>query len=120
MGTPIVRAEEVAEGAAVPFEAEVGGLRRECVLLRVRGELRAWVNQCAHRRQPVVIDAQPLREDGTIECEAHGTVFDATTGECIDGPCTGAFLVPVPFHLRDGIVTADDDPVDDSVFAADE
>ena len=117
MGTEIVRAEALAEGAAVEFEAEVQGERRECVLLRVGGELRAFVNTCAHRRQPVVVDAQPVRPDGTIECEAHGAIYDARTGECVDGPCSGAFLLPVPIHVHDGVVVADDGPVDDSLYA---
>lgn len=118
MPLPIARVEELVPGGAVEFEAEVQGLRRSCVLLRIGDEIRAFVNVCAHRRQPVVVDAQPVRADGTIECEAHGAVYDARTGECREGPCVGARLLAVPLAFEAGEVFAADDPVDDSAYAA--
>jgi nitrite reductase/ring-hydroxylating ferredoxin subunit len=120
MSAPIARVNGLVDGEARAFEADVQGLRRECVLLRVGGELHAFVNTCAHRRQPVVVDRHPVREDGTIECEAHGAVYDARSGECIEGPCEGARLRAVALRLEGDDVFAADDPVDDSGYASGE
>jgi nitrite reductase/ring-hydroxylating ferredoxin subunit len=104
-------------GAAVFVEAWVRGERRDCVLVGTPGGPRGFLNVCAHRNQPVVVDGRPFDEEGRLECRAHGAKYDAETGLCVQGPCAGARLVPVPVELRDGACWVDDDDaVDDSAY----
>lgn len=110
--------EALARGEAVHFEAFVRGELRRCVAVRAPdGTASAFLNVCAHRNQPVVVDEHPLSESGLLECRAHGALYDPTTGACVDGPCTGAQLVVVPLIVEDGrLLALDDDAVDDSIY----
>jgi len=108
-------------GGAVAFEAIVRGEPRPCVAVRqASGEVAAFVNICAHRNQPVVVDQVPFDEAGLLECRAHGAKYAPDTGLCVEGPCEGARLVPVQLVVRLGVVWAvDDDMVDDSIYDVD-
>ena len=67
--------------------------------------LRAFVNVCPHRAQPVALgDGRLFNAAGEIECQAHGARFDPLTGACVGGPCLGAALVPLPVAERDGAI----------------
>lgn len=109
--------QALRQGAAVVFEAWVRGEMRPCFVVATAHGPAAYLNVCAHRNQPVVIDDEPV-ENGLVECRAHGAFYEPETGECVEGPCVGARLVPVPVRVRDGVVYAlDDDAVDDSIYA---
>ena len=107
-------------GRAVEFEAFVRGRRRPCFLLRpAEGGPVAFVNICANRNQPVVIDAFPLLADGRIECVAHGARYDAASGLCIEGPCAGESLVPIEVREDGGAIFAvADDALEDELISA--
>jgi len=69
------------------------------------GAVRAFVNVCPHRAQPVALgDGRLFNAAGEIECQAHGARFDPLTGACVGGPCLGAALVPLPVAERDGAI----------------
>ena len=71
--------------------------------------MRAWVNLCPHRAQPLDLgDARLFNSLGEIECQAHGARFDPETGACIAGPCPGASLQPLRIQERDGTVALDE------------
>ncbi len=107
-------------GSALTFEALVAGETRDCVVVRTTAGLSAFVNLCAHRRQPVVVDDRPFDDRGRLECRAHGAFYDPATGVCVDGPCIGARLVGVPVREAGGLLVVDDDDVvDDSVYGPD-
>jgi nitrite reductase/ring-hydroxylating ferredoxin subunit len=117
MSRVIVPSSSLSEGTAVSFEALVAGERRSCVALRTAAGLSAFVNLCAHRRQPVVVDDRPFDEAGRLECRAHGAFYDPVTGLCVEGPCRGARLQAVAVRDEAGqVVVDDDDLVDDSVY----
>ena len=85
--------------------------RFEGFAVRVGPEVRAYVNVCPHRAQPVDVgDGRLWLPNGEIECQAHGARFDPLTGDCRGGPCDGAPLTPVEIEERDGsawLVTSD-------------
>ena len=61
------------------------------------GTVRAWVNVCPHRAQPVDLgDGRLFNALGEVECQAHGARFDPGTGVSVGGPCDGLQLVPLP------------------------
>jgi nitrite reductase/ring-hydroxylating ferredoxin subunit len=60
------------------------------------GTVRAWVNVCPHRAQPVDLgDGKLFNAAGEIECQAHGARFDPSTGACAGGPCFRNGLRPL-------------------------
>jgi nitrite reductase/ring-hydroxylating ferredoxin subunit len=43
-------------------------------------------------------------EGELIQCATHGALFRIESGECLRGPCLGAFLEPLPLKVREGRV----------------
>jgi nitrite reductase/ring-hydroxylating ferredoxin subunit len=71
------------------------------------GSLRAWVNVCPHRAQPIDLgDERLFNAAGEIECQAHGARFDPSTGACIGGPCLGNELRRLAIAESDGEIRA--------------
>jgi nitrite reductase/ring-hydroxylating ferredoxin subunit len=67
------------------------------------GAVRAYVNICPHRAQPVDVgDGRLWLPSGEIECQAHGARFDPRTGDCTGGPCNGSALTPLLIDEHDG------------------
>jgi nitrite reductase/ring-hydroxylating ferredoxin subunit len=83
------------EGAEVPWPIFV---------LRWDRKLYAYANSCPHQGANLDWERnQFLDADGTrIVCGKHGALFDVASGECVDGPCLGARLVPVRLAVLDG------------------
>jgi nitrite reductase/ring-hydroxylating ferredoxin subunit len=72
------------------------------------GTVRAWVNLCPHRAQPVDVgDGRLFNSLGEIECHAHGARFDPSTGSCTGGPCPGTSLQPLHLEEHDAAVWLD-------------
>lgn len=86
-------------------EGRFGPAQLEGFALRAAdGSLRAWLNVCPHRAQPVDVgDGRLFLPSGEIECPAHGARFDPGTGACTGGPCDGRALTPLGVEERDGI-----------------
>ena len=97
---------DIAEGAAGVFEFREGHRRVEIFVLRHRGSVVAYVNDCPHRHLP--LDGMPgrflTRERTLIQCVNHGAKFNIGDGVCIKGPCVGAGLTPVAVAVADGAV----------------
>jgi nitrite reductase/ring-hydroxylating ferredoxin subunit len=65
--------------------------------------LRAWVNVCPHRAQPIDLgDGRLFNAAGEIECQAHGARFDPSTGKCVGGPCFWNELRAIEIAESDG------------------
>ena len=92
-----------------PVRGRFGPLALEGFAYRAPdGAVRAWVNLCPHRAQPVDIgDGRLFNALGEVECHAHGARFDPATGSCVGGPCPGACLQPLSVHEQDGSMWLD-------------
>ena len=75
-------------------------------VVTVDGEVRAYVNRCAHLALPLnLLPDRFLTYDGSmILCTAHGAIFEKSTGYCVAGPCAGRSLTAVPVEAVDGYV----------------
>ena len=75
-------------------------------VVRVGAHLRGYVNRCPHAGHPLnLLPDRFLTPDGALLlCSSHGALFELTTGDCIDGPCPGQSLTPIPIQIRDGYV----------------
>ncbi len=94
---PGPRVDEVTAERPVAFEG--GGAK--ILVLRVKGELRAFRNACAHVGLPLERGICDM-EAGTITCPWHGFRFDADTGTCLSAP--QGQLEPFPLRVRAGVV----------------
>ena len=88
------------------MEGVVDGDAESLLLHRDGDTVRAWLNVCPHAGRR--LDWSPgkfLRaKDGGLVCAVHGATFELAAGECVAGPCRGAFLRSVPVEVRDGAV----------------
>jgi len=74
--------------------------------LRFDGEVRAYLNRCAH--VPTEMDWQPGEfldiEKRVILCSIHGAEYEPTDGRCVGGPCGRGRLTPLRVAETDGWV----------------
>ncbi len=76
------RADEIVEGEAKAFP--VNG--EEIAVARVTGTLYAFSDICTHRQCNLSLGGEI--DGNAITCECHGSTFDMTTGEVLEGPAT--------------------------------
>lgn len=76
-------------------------------------EVEAWVNNCTHERQRLYReDIGVVKRDGGIICPKHGSVFDACSGGCSNGPAADTTLPSVDIIVENGQVYLTDDDAD--------
>lgn len=104
-GTPrprrLCHLAELPDGGARGFDPLARG--RDTLFAVRRGEsVHVWVDRCPHHGTPM-----PWRKDAylnaagdRIVCAAHGALFEVDSGLCVQGPCLGDRLRPVPFTLN--------------------
>lgn len=92
------------------FRLETTNGPKECFLVRRGDCIRAYRNRCPHTGAP--LDWAPDRFldffGELIQCALHGALFDIETGECLRGPCVGAFLEPVELVVEEGEIQLQD------------
>lgn len=114
----ICRFAEVTDPGARGFIIGTGDWPLRGFIVRVRDEVRGYINHCPHAGHP--LDLMPhrfLTHDGAlILCGSHGALFDKLSGYCIAGPCAGRSLRPIPVKLEAGFVMLADE-VDVSALA---
>jgi nitrite reductase/ring-hydroxylating ferredoxin subunit len=76
------RVEEIEEGEAKAFP--VNGA--EIAVSRVSGTLYAFSDICTHRQCNLSLGGEI--DGSSITCECHGSTFDMTTGDVLEGPAT--------------------------------
>lgn len=100
----VCRDEDLAEGRTAKFRLGPGQGDGEGFVVRHRGGLHAWRNQCRH--VPVTMDwveNRFLSRDGCwIQCSTHGALYDIATGACVAGPAAGRSLHPLDVMVEDG------------------
>jgi nitrite reductase/ring-hydroxylating ferredoxin subunit len=107
---PLINVDELPDGGLAEAEAVLAGDAESLILHRDGDAVRAWLNVCPHAGRR--LDWAPGRflksKDGHLVCAVHGAAFELRGGECVAGPCRGAFLRAVPVAVRDGVVVLDD------------
>lgn len=105
---------ELAETGCREFRLGSGEWPLRGFVIDAGGEVRAYVNRCAHLRYPLnYIEDRFVDYSGEyIECFVHGALFEKTTGLCVHGPCMGQSLAALRIEVRDDAVwlSADQDP----------
>ena len=104
---PLCASADLAErGTAQMFDVRVWGQPARAFALRFDGLAVGYVNRCAH--VPTEMDWQPgkfLDQDQRyIVCTFHGALYEPRDGRCVQGPCRGQRLMPVPLSEQEGQV----------------
>jgi nitrite reductase/ring-hydroxylating ferredoxin subunit len=93
-------------GRGVRFEVEYFGEKAPAFVVRYQGRVQGYLNRCAHVEME--LDWQEgvfFDSDGRdLLCSTHGATYEARTGRCIGGPCSGRALVKLRVEERDGNV----------------
>ena len=87
------------------------------VIVRWGQHVFGYVNRCPHDGVNLDWEREQFLDPNGIRlmCGKHGALFDLASGECIDGPCKGQSLEPVPLVVLDndicitGIALSEDD-----------
>ncbi len=90
--TPVLREEELPEGAMAPAQA---GWRR-IVLCRHRGAVHAYEDRCPHAGGPV---SQGNFTEGRLICPWHAWEFLCDTGAWDSNPAVALRRLPVRIRL---------------------
>ncbi len=103
-GRVLCRLDDIEDGQAKGFtlgqglDAGEGLEAREIFVVREGARAFGYVNSCPHQGLP--LDWQGDRfislDCGLIMCATHGALFQIADGFCVDGPCVGKSLEPVP------------------------
>lgn len=137
--TAITHVGQVPERGSFLFTVrEANGREEEVILVRGdRGDdgdpaVTAWKNFCMHepdQRLDRGVGSGAATRDGGIICPRHGSIFDACTGTCDNGPAAGQALIRVDVtvkgdtvyltaeglsYLHEGGIDDDDDGMPDS------
>ncbi|HEY7163078.1 MAG TPA: Rieske 2Fe-2S domain-containing protein [Candidatus Binatia bacterium] len=104
----IAHVGDLARGATKKFTLTCRGERLEAMLVNFGGRHVAYLNRCRHVGISLDwVDNQFFTEDGRyLICANHGALYEPGTGECLWGPCAGAFLHRIPLTIEDGKIFA--------------
>lgn len=88
----------IPKGGAVGFVYEQDTRKFHGLVAEKQGKYYAYQNRCQH--VSVTLDLEDddfFSEDRKyFQCSLHGATYIIETGECIGGPCVGAFLKKLP------------------------
>jgi nitrite reductase/ring-hydroxylating ferredoxin subunit len=90
--------------AGVRFEVEIEGEPVPAFAVRHAGRVVGYLNRCSHVAMELDwLEGQFFDADGRdLICSAHGAVYAASSGKCLDGPCGGKPLVRLRMVERGG------------------
>ncbi|HEY3302076.1 MAG TPA: Rieske 2Fe-2S domain-containing protein [Candidatus Binatia bacterium] len=104
----VARVGELEHGRTKKFLLKCRGNTVEAFLVSYEGAHYAYLNRCKHISLSLDwVDNRFFTEDNRyLICANHGATYDPTSGECIWGPCLGAFLQSVPLEVAQGKIFA--------------
>jgi len=96
----------------IVFDYNEVGIPRQGFLARLEDGWVAYENRCRHL--PISLDMDDnqffTRDKAYFFCQSHGALYEPQTGKCVQGPCAGAALKPIPLIIQEhqiGIETED-------------
>jgi len=93
--------DDVPDGGALEIKAEEPG-GTGIVMLRRGDEAWAYRNVCPHFSIPLNYEPNTFwaYDAELLMCAHHSAMFRFEDGHCIDGPCEGSALTPVPIRIE--------------------
>ncbi|MCW2309847.1 Rieske (2Fe-2S) protein [Rhodobium gokarnense] len=106
-GAALIAAARLGDPGAESVVLGSGMERIDIVIVRLGGDIRAFLNECPHALTTLeTFDGRFFDADdpSLLVCSTHGARFAALTGLCVAGPCLGRALSAVPITVEDGII----------------
>lgn len=102
----VLALEDIPDGGSAGADRDPSTGAFRIMLIRRSGRVWAYRNACPHRGLPLDPDnGRFLAPDGkSILCVNHVALFRIEDGACLDGPCGGKGLEPVPVTVNGGTV----------------
>jgi nitrite reductase/ring-hydroxylating ferredoxin subunit len=80
----------------------------DVILVQHGGVIHGYRNSCPHVGVPLDWgDGRCMHGADHLICSMHGALFEAATGLCVDGPCTGDHLQRIAVRVEAGRVVCD-------------
>ncbi len=107
-GTPLCAIRDLPEGGARECTFGPVGNAFRILLLRRGGDVWGYVNRCPHFSLPLNYEPGVFwtYDAEIVMCAHHSAMFRFEDGLCVDGPCKGHSLTPLPVRAEGGYVSA--------------
>lgn len=105
--TDLCAAADIPDGSGRTFVFGEGRNALGVIVLRAGDDVTAFVNLCPHFWIPLNVGERPATFRNHVLCANHYAAFRFRDGYCVEGPCEGSSLDPVPLAVRDGRVAVD-------------
>ena len=91
-------------GKGVRFNVGDQGETLPAFVIRFKGKVHAYLNQCAHVSVELDwLEGEFFDESGLyLICSTHGALYLPESGVCVGGPCNGKRLSLLAAEERDG------------------
>lgn len=118
---PLAKTDEINDGTAKEFNLTQYHPPLELFVIHKNGRFFAYVNQCPHTG--VNLNWLPHQffdiDNAFIQCATHGALFTVENGQCVRGPCAGAFLQSAPIFIENGTIYLRSAPPDAGITFGD-
>ena len=103
---PICPGLQVPELGKYAFNIQYRGVRRGAILVRFKGVVYGYLNQCVHMPRPLDCEqAQIFDESGRyLQCSMHSICYDPVSGESLSEICAGKKLTALKVREEGGWV----------------
>ncbi len=93
------------------FRVQKDGRIWPAFIVRYEGKALCYLNACAHVGLRLNGAKNEFFGDNgtTLICRAHGAIYEAATGECTQGPCTGYSLISLAIQETNGAISYQDE-----------
>ena len=99
------------QGPGCSFQVQKDGRLWTAFIIRYEGKALCYLNACAHVGLKLNGDKNTFFDQSgkSLMCRAHGAVYEAGSGKCIDGPCQGYGLISLAISEREGAIHYEDE-----------
>jgi nitrite reductase/ring-hydroxylating ferredoxin subunit len=109
-GTELCALDELADGAGRAFSWGAGKDAFGVIVLRRGDVVTGFANICPHFGIPLDHLGKVTTFREFVLCSHHYAAFRAADGYCVEGPCEGASLTPMPLSVERGRIRIADSP----------
>ncbi len=101
---PICPALRVPELGKISFTIDYRGSRRNAILVRFKGVVYGYLNQCVHMPRPLDCEHGDIFDESGryLQCSMHSICYDPVSGESLSEICAGKKLTALKIREEGG------------------
>jgi nitrite reductase/ring-hydroxylating ferredoxin subunit len=102
----ICPSSQVVELGKYPFNVRYRGENRDALLIRFKGTVYGYLNQCVHMPRALDCEHQNIFDDSEryLQCSMHSICYDPVSGESVSEICAGKKLTAIKIREDEGWV----------------